>query len=523
MNEMKAILTARQMKRWDSSAIRQGTPSRVLMERAARGVVDAIQRTPSLTEKSKNGVLVLCGSGNNGGDGFAVARFLKEAGIRVTVAYAGVWQQNMPDVGGMSEECADQLARWTQAGGETTADFSDPCAMLVVDAMLGIGMHGAPTGKIGEWIRRLANAVVVAVDIPSGVNADTGEVPGDAVRAVVTVTMTAYKRGILLYPGAEYAGDVRICDIGIPENGPDEEDAVVHCLEESDIRPLLWRPAYSNKGTFGRVLVAGGGPGMCGAPYLAGKAAYRGGVGLVEIFTAEENRVPMQVLLPEAVLSCCPKGWTVSDEWIMTLLRRQDAVVLGCGLGQDEEAVTLVEKVLRLYQGPLVLDADALNLLARHQGLRDLLTCYAGAVVMTPHLAEGARLADKSVRELQGHLFYWAENLSRRYASRGGTTCVLKDARTVISDGQRTWLSLHGNSGMATGGAGDCLAGVIGGILAQQKQKMPGMDPALVAAAGVWLHASAGDLLRDRVGAHAMMAGELADAVGEVTRRLFDA
>ena len=510
---MHPILTAAQMRLCDQYTIDRGTPSRTLMERAARAAIAVLKQELPLDFKSR--VLVLCGSGNNGGDGFAMARFLFDEGYDISVCYGGVCKNGSPDIDRMSAECARQYERWQACGG-ATGDSLPPLSAntVVVDALLGIGLDRPVTGKLSEWIEAInaAELPTLAIDIPSGICADTGHVLGCAVKARATATMAYPKQGLLLYPGAAYAGKVYTCDIGIgldalSVEGADAPDVLE--LTPDDLAPLLARPAYANKGTFGRVLVVGGASGMCGAPYFAAKTAYRAGAGLCEVMTHPDNRIPMQTLLPEAVFS----PWTTDEISLVAALDRADAVVLGCGLGRSPEALTLTEQAVRLCQKPLVLDADALNLLAAHKPLQAAVAARKHLTVLTPHLGEASRLCGLKTSDIASHML----TVSRDVARSTNSVCTLKDARTVISDGTRCYIQSRGNSGMATGGSGDCLAGLVGSLLAQHRDR-PDLPPALLASLAVLLHAMAGNAAAEHLGQHAVMASDIADATGEVLK-----
>lgn len=513
---MLRLLSASDMRRCDQYTIEKlGVSSQTLMERAARAVEDVALQSDKLHVDRDTHIVVLCGSGNNGGDGFAAARFLREDGYDVTVCHGGAWAEGAPDTQRMSVECARQYALWKESGGCTEEALVplDRKNTLVIDALFGIGLDRAPTGVVADWIDRVnlakeQGAEVLSIDVPSGVHADTGELLGRAVRATVTVTVACPKMGLLLYPGASCVGDLKICDIGIGTQALVDEKKAYY-LQKQDVACVACRPAYSNKGTFGRVLVLGGETGMSGAVYFAAKSAYRTGAGLVEIGSAEANRLVLQTLLPEAIFT--PLEALSSDEELTAALDRADSVVLGCGLGQEPWAVRLVERVLRACQKPLLLDADALNLLSKNTRWRELLRARSTPVVITPHLGEAARLCQREIPDIATHMPAVADELAQTYHA----VCVLKDARTVVSDGRETYIQTHGNSGMATGGAGDCLAGVIASLLAQYRYSNEN-SPTRLAALGVLLHALAGDAAAARIGRSALMASDLADAIGQV-------
>ncbi len=509
---MIPLLTADEMRRCDDDTIRNGTPSRTLMERAAKAAIDVLKQelSPDYTTR----LLALCGSGNNGGDGFAMARFLREEGYDVTVCYGGAWSDSAPDTARMSVECAVQYALWCSLGGKTrdTLPTLPIRNGIVIDALLGIGLDRPIEGKVATWIAAVneSGMPVLAVDIPSGISADAGKVLGCAVRATVTATIAAPKRGLLLYPGASHAGKVTVCDIGITTDALGD---AVDCwrVTPSDLSALPPRPANAHKGTFGRVLVIGGTHGMVGAPYFAAKTAYRSGAGLVEVMTHPDNRIPIQTLIPEAVYT----PFAPDEHSLAQALLRADAVALGCGLGQSDAALTLTEQVLRLCEKPLVADADALNLIAAHKPLQALLKARSATTVLTPHVGEAARLSGLDASHIASEPIATARALATRYSA----ICVLKDARTVVSDGHRCYIQDRGNSGMSTGGSGDCLAGLIGSLLCQHRGA-ESLSPTTLTSLAVLLHAMAGDRAAERLGEHAVMASDIANSIGEILHSL---
>ena len=526
---MYPLLTAAQMRQCDEYTIRElGVPSQVLMERAARAAIEVLYAEPSLEMTDRTRVIVLCGCGNNGGDGFAMARFLLEEGVDTLVCYAGEWLDGMPNPHKMSVECARQYALWRECGGKTQDALPSfllehrPLPTVIVDALFGIGLSRKIEGIAAQWIQEISflNKPVLAIDIPSGVHADTGRILGCVLPATVTATIGAVKRGLLLYPAAEYVGKLNVCDIGVSAEHLVKIPGAQpwggwYLTDIEDVSDILRRPRNSHKGTFGRVVIMGGSCGMCGAPYFAAKSAYRAGAGLVEIFTDEQNRIPLQTLIPEAVLTLFSYDSLPSDEQFIHLFDRADSVVLGCGLRQSDTAYRMVDATLRLCQKPLVLDADALNLIATHKSLQALIAAHNAPTVITPHMGEAARLSGRTIGELAADPFASAADLAQQF----NAICVLKDARTVISDGKRYMIQAHGNSGMATGGSGDCLAGLIGSLYATNRATREA-SPTLFAAAGVLLHALAGDRAADQLGEHAVMASDIADAIGQVLKDL---
>ncbi len=492
---MTAILTAPQMQRADADTIASGTPSRTLMERAALAALDV------LFEKFDTAnVLFLCGGGNNGGDGFAMARFFFEKAGCANVCYLGAKTANgQPDVTRMSEGCAEQYALLPCG-----VRFWDTPVLTrvtaVVDAIFGIGLSRSITGEIAEVIGAVnaAGIPVLAVDMPSGVDAASGAILGTAMRAAHTVTMTAYKYGQWLYPGASLCGEITVADIGIklPEN-------TGHLLDKNDLDTLPVRPARAHKGTFGRVLIIGGSVGMSGAGYLAAKAAYRTGAGLVEIFAPQANRVIYQVQLPEALLSLYNPD-ALDEGALRAAVARADAIAIGMGLRCGALTAQLLQTVLQSATVPLLLDADALNELAAQPALLAVLQNYPHRKVITPHLGEMSRLAGKPISEIAKDLTSAASHMAKLL----NATVVLKDARTVICEGDDLWINRYGNNGMATGGSGDVLAGVIAALLATGDEQ--------AAAHGVLAHALAGDAARERTGAHGLMASDIIEGLCQI-------
>ena len=521
------LLRAHEMRQCDTYTIETlGVPSQTLMERAAHATIEVMRGHADCMPRADREILVLCGSGNNGGDGFAMARFLSEEGYAVTVAYAGAWLADAPDQTRMSVECARQYCLWAAAGGMTTHELPPLGGCVIVDALLGTDLHGAPRPPMDAWIRAIngSGCTVVAVDIPSGVSADNGAVFADgralisvdervvppevAVRADMTVTMAYPKRGLVFYPGAALAGEMHIVDIGIDCRSI---SPTTYLLTQEHLAMLPKRPRYANKGTFGRLAVVGGAMGMCGALCFAGRAALRCGVGLCELISDERNAAVLQTLLPEAIFTPLPAGEAAGQA-----LSRADVAVIGCGMGQSATAKDTLAHLLATAACPLVLDADALNIIASDdKGIyraRVRECAKKNFVVMTPHIGEAARLLHADVATLLADLPGAAARLATEY----GVICVLKDSRTIISDGQVNYVQSCGNSALSKGGSGDVLAGVIGALLCSNRHEKIAATPTLLVALGVLLHAMAGDRVAEKLGAYAPLARELADAAGEV-------
>ena len=494
---MSIILTAAEMRAADEKTIAGGVPSRELMERAARAALAVLEERFDTAH-----TLILCGSGNNGGDGFAMARFLAEKGKKVSVFHLGKrLSDGAPDTAAMSAECARQCAL-LPASVTLQSTLQTDGATAVVDAVFGIGLCRPIEGEIAATLQAVAAAgiPVLALDIPSGIHADNGQILGTALPAKVTVAVAAPKWGHYLYPGARFCGEIEVVDIGIYA---DQKNGIL--VRKSDISDLPPRPPRAHKGTFGRVLVIGGSVGMSGAGYFAAKAALRSGAGLVEIFAPQENRIIYQTQLPEALLTLYDPA-SHDEKQLLAAIQRADAIAIGMGLGQNDLTYQLLAFTLEHATVPLIIDADALNVMSASPALRELCSVSTQQKILTPHLGEASRILVRPVpliaQDLHANVIACAKTFS--------ATVVLKDARTLISDGTTCYLNTYGNSGMATGGSGDVLAGVIAAFVAQ------GATPTDAARLGVLAHALAGDAALLTCGNHGMMASDIIEGLCKV-------
>lgn len=505
---MKPVLTARQMLAADSAAIAAGTPSPVLMERAARGVMKVLQ-----AEFDTGGtVAIFCGPGNNGGDGFLLARLLFGAGVQVAVCYPGKTSggnaRPVADLGAMSEGAAREYQKLPpEIPVFFTPEFlNTETVSAAVDAMFGVGLTRPVEGRFADCVQALneSSIPVLALDIPTGISADTGTVLGCAVKATGTVAISHLKRGHLLFPGAEFCGKLCVSDIGVRAPDP-----AFYLSEPGDLAALPPRPVRSNKGTFGRILIVGGSVGMSGAGYLAAKAAYRAGAGLVEIYAPLRNRVIYQTQLPEAVLTLYPEK-SPCGEPLEKALARASSVALGMGISTSPAAGKLTEFTCREAPAalPLVIDADALNILAAKPELLALLKGRARKAILTPHPGEMARLCQNSIAEILADPVRVAADFARMH----GVVVVLKDAHTVVTDGETVFLNDAGNNGMATAGSGDVLAGVIAAFAAVCESSL------IAARLGVLAHAMAGDAAAEKFGNRGLMASDIADGLCTVLK-----
>lgn len=505
---MRTLVTAGQMKAIDGYTIHSiGLPSLVLMERAAMCVAGAV----GAIAKKDDVIWAVCGTGNNGADGVAAARILHLQGYHTRILVAGDMERGTGEFAvqvSIARNLGIGVGSWQEAGGES-------CGLLI-DALFGVGLGRMVEGEYRQCMEMLEAKSIphtVAVDMPSGIHGDTGQIMGIGVRADVTVTFGWEKMGTALYPGRTYAGRVEVCDIGFPgqalEAAGDMEPGTGYGVTygPEDLSLIPDRPAYSNKGTFGRVLIAAGSRNMCGAAYLSALAAYRTGAGLVRLLTVEENRRILQERLPEAVIATYTPDQLVQGrddfkKMIEEQMNWADVVVVGPGLGSEPYVEYLVEDILTSAFVPVIIDADGLNAIAAHPYLT---AYYTENIIITPHLGEMARLTGEEISTVR-------ENLTRAaldYANHYGITCVLKDAATVVAgkDGS-LFVNSSGNSAMAKAGSGDVLTGIIAGLAGI------GMEEEQAARMGVYLHGRAGDLAAGNKGQHSLLASDLADCIG---------
>lgn len=497
---MRKIVNCRQMKNLDQHTIEQKkVPSLVLMERAALAVAEEMVKEP---KRLKN-TLVVCGMGNNGGDGAAIARILSLWGYPVTLLFLGN-SQHMSEETQVQKEICDRYQ---------IPETNNPCwdeYTTIVDAVFGIGLSRNMQGEYKEVIEQInqSDAFVWAVDIPSGINGDTGAVMGTAVRADETVTFAFAKVGHYLYPGVSFCGNLHVKDIGIYME-PEEKEEYLYCPQVSDLQLLPERKKDGNKGTFGKILIAAGSRNMAGAAYLSARAALLTGAGMVKIHTVEENRIILQQLLPEALLYTdsgenleeCKKMWQKNLDWA-------DAVVLGPGIGQEHRAREMTAFYLENCRKPMVVDADALNIISAEPQLKKFLGSHC---ILTPHMGEFSRLTGISISKLKNDPIFYAKRAARTL----GAVCVAKDARTVTALTDETvYLNVSGNDGMATAGSGDVLSGILGGLLGQYKVF------AMAAPLGVYLHGLAGDEACGIVGKRCMTAADILKGLAAVLKKI---
>ena len=506
------ILTAAQMREADRCTIEEiGIPALVLMENAGRQVVAALEA--AYEERLDGRVAVLCGRGNNGGDGFVVARTLLQRGVDCSVFVIGA----VADVRGDARVNLDILGRL----GVTVVEIDDEqtwelhfseiaqCA-LIVDAIFGTGLKAALGGML-ETVVADVNASgipIVSIDLPSGLSADTPHLIGDCIDASMTVTLAAPKLPLVLPPGEAHAGDVVIADIGVPSEVIEGLDGPqIELLTREDVRGLIEpRAADSHKGDFGRVLIVAGSRGKTGAAHLAGMGALRAGAGLVTIATPASCLPIVASLAPELMTEALGEdrqGQVVEGALDRVLGFTQDVIACGPGLGRGAGASAFVRALLDRAESPLVLDADALTVLADDPGR--LIGREERDVIITPHPGEMARLIGSSTDEVQTHRIEVATD----FATTHKVYVVLKGHRTIVATPEgRVFINPTGNAGMATGGTGDVLTGMISAFLAQL------LDAEAACRLGAFLHGAAGDLAQESEGEIAMTATDVLAHIG---------
>lgn len=502
---MKTILNSKEMKEVDRHTIEDiGVPSMVLMERAALSVARELEK--KITKKDK--ILCLCGSGNNGGDGLAVARMLYQKGYLVEILFLGNKDKRTLDAK-LQYDIAKKIGVPFRDDKETI-EYT-----IIVDAIFGIGLARDINGAYKKIINQINNEehYVCAVDIPSGICGTTGKVMGTALRADLTVTFGYWKTGLVLYPGADYAGEVVVSDIGFVVRTETEEYQKYLFTEEDLKQRLPARHVYSNKGTYGKLLILAGSKNMSGACYLSAKAAYRTGAGLVRIITHSENRTILQNNIPEAIMDTYSRETFDKDcERIKQYIIDADAIVIGPGIGKEKEAKELVELVLEHSRVPTVIDADALHILVKTGRILPYQNgcCnwnLAENFILTPHRKEMATLLGEGIT-----ISYIQENLFDilRACSQNLNILVLKDARTVVLKEKSCYINISGNDGMATAGSGDVLTGIIAGLAGQ------GLKAKEAATLGVYLHGLAGDASVEKKGKYSLMASDIIEGISDV-------
>ncbi|MBI2980387.1 MAG: NAD(P)H-hydrate dehydratase [Chloroflexi bacterium] len=512
------ILTVEQLRRVEQSCARIGLPADLLMENAGHAVAEEVTRILGAVDKQS--ILVLVGPGNNGGDGLVAARHLHDWGARVNLYLLG--QKPADDVNlRLARERGIACIASTEDKTLRRLDNLLASAAAVIDAIFGTGKSRPLADTFVAVLDRVSKAKdknpdlrIIALDLPSGLDADSGAVDPACLYADNTITLGFPKPGLFNFPGVERAGKLAVVDIGIPSYLA--KAAASELITADWVRSILpKRPLGANKGTFGRVLVVAGSINYIGASYLACSGAMRVGAGLVTLATPASLQPILATKLTEVTYLPLPESSPgIFSPQVARLIHRElggyDVLLMGCGLGQSPSAVRLIKSVLlRLKSSPrLVLDADALNILAQTPRWWQRL---AGDAILTPHPGEMARLAGVPVSEVQSDRV----GIARKVALAWQKTIVLKGAYTVVATPQgESRISSVANPGLASAGTGDVLSGVIAGLLAQ------GLSLFDAAVAGVYLHGEVGEMVRDRLGDAGMIASDLLPELPLVIKQL---
>ena len=491
-------------------------PCIILMENSGLAIVSALRRKfPDLAEKK---VLVVAGKGNNGGDGLVVARQLFNMGVEVKVLLLGKISQLKGSArinANIAKNLGLAILEISNDNLKSANHLLRHCH-IVVDAIFGTGLTRTPAGQYKKVIDSInkSGKYIAAIDIPSGLDSDSGQVHGSHIRADLTISLALMKRSHFISPSAEAMGEVRLADISIPAKAVDKQNIRVALVEEDDIRSYFsQRPKDAHKGKFGHLLVIAGSKGKGGAAGLTAMSALRVGAGLVTLALPECCNAALEFNPLEVMTAPLPetKSGSLSLDALDALLRHSEgktAVAIGPGISTHPQTVKLLAEYLRQVKCPLVIDADGLNCLSLHKGLLADLTC---PVILTPHPKEFSRLTGLTTAEIQSRRI----DVASQFAREHGVIVILKGAGTVIAipDGE-VCVNPTGNPGMATAGTGDVLTGMVGGLSAQ------GFDSRKAAIAGTYLHGLAGDIYAKANCQSALVASDLVAALADGLKRV---
>ena len=509
---MKACFS-KQMREMDKRAFDEaGILGIVLMENAAFSCVKELQK--SFCDLFSKKVAIFCGRGNNGGDGLAIARHLKCMGVDVSVYIIG--SKDYEGDALINYEIIKNFDIEIETVNDTEAyDYIIASYDVVIDAIFGTGIHGTVTGIAAEIIEKInKNAkYVMSVDIPSGMDADSGEICGVCINADKTVTFGAYKVGMFMYPAADFTGEICVYDISIPESIRNDEKYSINVLTASDIEEKFPnRENNSQKGDYGKLLIIAGSLGMSGAAYLSSEASMLMGSGLVTlavpdcINTALETKTTEVMTLPlESCMGHLSKN-SIND--ILKKMEKSDAVLIGPGLGTSDDVVAILEFVLKNSTVPVIVDADAINIVSKNHDLIKNCNCD---LIFTPHAMEMSRLSGLSIEYIEKNRLTVCHEMAEEF----GAVMLLKGHHTVVTalDGVQ-YINNTGNPGLACGGSGDVLAGMIAAMAAR------GVDTALSAAMAAYIHGAAGDLAAEKYGMESVMATKVLEFIPEVLKSI---
>lgn len=509
---MKACF-AEQMRKIDSAAVTNGgIPSIVLMENAALACVNELKH--DFCDLKSRRVGIFCGKGNNGGDGFAIARHLYNEGVDVSVflvcgtEFSGDAEINFNIIRKM--DVAIEIVTDTENLKYIIKSFD-----IVIDAIYGTGIRGTLQGITAEVIDEINHNAeyVLSVDIPSGINADSGEICGTCIKADKTVTFAAYKMGMLMFPGADYIGSVTVSDISIPQYIIDECETAAVVPDINFVKGIIpKRKNNSHKGDYGKLLIVAGSKGMTGAAYMAATAAVRVGCGLVTLGICESLNSVMEEKTTEVMTLPLPDiNGHLSEsasEKILGVINNYDAVLIGPGLGRSGGVFSVVRSVLVNSKVPVIVDADAINVLSQDMSVLSNCNCN---LIFTPHSMEMSRLTGLDVSYVDNNRLTVSKEFSEEY----GATIILKGHHTVVTTPElMQYINITGNSGLAKGGSGDVLAGIVAALLAC------GIDEAYSAAAAVYIHGLAADIAVKEKNISSLLATDVIKSIPKVMKMI---
>ena len=510
-------LTPTEMRKMDEQSIEDGFTSAILMEMAGRGVAELVaKQTNSKIDNKLKKVTIFCGKGNNGGDGFTAARFLDMWGYNVQIFFTGD-SKELKEVNYTNYKIAKlrkiPIKKVNKIDNKLKKEIKN--SEIIIDALLGTGIEGKPRGiydKLINLINKTENNLVTAIDVPSGVNALSGKVAGKAVKSDLTATMAYYKTGLLLNPGYQYCGKIKVIDLGMVDSSLEKINYNHYLINKKEAAEMLGsRNPTGHKGTFGKILAVGGSLNMPGAPALVGESALKSGAGLVKVGLPDclekKDLNYKKELITDFFKSDNKNINSKAFEDIENLMKNFDVLAFGPGLGQSKEINKLVKKILLAVQKPIILDADGLN------GLKnlDILTESKADLILTPHPGEMARLLNKSIKEIKENKI----EISRKFATDYNVNLILKGATTLIAlPTGDIYFNITGNNGMATAGSGDVLTGITASLAAQ------GLDLPQVAVLAPYLHGLAGDKAEKDLTEYSLIASEIINYLPEVFKEL---
>ncbi len=502
---MKACF-ASEMRSVDKAATEiGGIPSIVLMENAAIACVNELKKDfNDLTQKR---IAIFCGKGNNGGDGFAIARHLCNNGVDVAV-----YLVCGNEFGGDAKTNFDIIKKMN-INIDVVSDTENLKYIIrsydvIIDAIYGTGIHGTVSGISYDVINEINenSRYTMSVDVPSGINSDSGEICGVCVKADKTVTFAAYKVGMLMFPAADYVGEVTVADISIPEYVLDGQNIKINVTDEKFMRENFpVRKNNSQKGDYGKVLVIAGSVGLTGAAYLSSQSAVVSGSGLVTLAIPSSLNGAMEAKTTEVMtvplMDMNGHISSAATDEIIKLMEKADAILIGPGMGRSRDAVRIIESVLAKSTVPVIVDADGINAVAENKNVLNGCTC---PVIFTPHAVEMSRLAELDKDYIEDNRIV----VSKEFAEEYGATVILKGHRTIVtaSDGEQ-YINITGNSGLATGGSGDVLAGITASLCAR------GINEAKAAAMAVYIHGKAGDIAMEKYGIESVTATAVMESI----------